>query len=210
MPGRPRRELCDRRGRTGSRAGGGWGVRSFPRIILQSNYNRSWKGAGERFGVAAGSFPLLDSITLRINNHCILLPNLIIITALSMGAPHATFPMPIETPFILKVIVWLVYPRWKHTRLYFVHKDSRLETGVSPGRLAEEPSRIRFTQYCFVSRYSSVFSPDAIMSYHLPLRTRCNVSACFIVFYFLLFRASGSLKWGRRATWSSCRLLFFT
>ena len=124
---------------------------------------------------------------LRINNHCILLPNLIMITALSTGAPHATFPIPTDTPLILKVIVLLVYPRWKHTRSYLVHRDSRLETGVSHGRLAIEPSRIRFTQYCFVSRYSSVFSPDSIMSYHLPLRTRCNVFACFIVFYFIMF-----------------------
>ena len=81
-----------------------------------------------------------------INNHAILFPNLIIITALLTGAPHATSPMPTETPLILKVIVWLVYPRWKHTRSYLVHRDSRLETEVSPGRLAEDLSRIRFIQ----------------------------------------------------------------
>ena len=145
-------------------------------------------GGGEVFSGFSSALGFIASLArYHINNHAILFPNLIIITALLTGAPHATFPMPTETPLISKVTVWLVYPRWKHTRSYLVQRDSRLETGVSPGCLAVEPSRIRFTQYCFGSRYSSVFSPDAIRSYHFPLRTRCNVFVCFIVFYFLMF-----------------------
>ena len=70
-----------------------------------------------------GGIQLQDVYGQAYNNYAILLPNLIIITSLSMGAPQRAFPTPTEMSLISKIIVRLVYPRWKHTLSYLVCLD---------------------------------------------------------------------------------------